>query len=394
MCSKECNQKDGAVKLLFLLPSFTFGGAERTSLNLLGGIDKSRFRVCLVTSRKIFPYFEHIEIERFLAVEDLGIETWFCSFKTFIRDIRSIALLLKKEQPDLAFGMMHYPSALLVFAKKIFLRSAKVIVSPRGPSSEYLRHFEKKFFRKGYLNRIFNFFCKYADGIVVPSRGMKEECVGQFSADPEKVTVISNCVDYDDIKRRCEEQVDLDIPPGFQLIATSGRLEREKNMPLVFKVFSQARRFRDLKLVVVGDGVEKENLIRLAQELGIDKDVIFTGFQRNPYKFIRRCDVFLHTCLFEGFANAIIEAMACGVPVVAVNCPYGPRDIIVQGESGFLVPMNDEKGMVDVLLQLTDNRELRERISEKAVERSKAFSVKNMVNGYEDFFCKVIKGAL
>lgn len=101
-------------------------------MNLLKGIDKSRFRICLVTSKGIYSYFQDTGIDRFVAIEDIGIDTWFSSLRRFMIDIRRVASLLKEESPDLAFGMMHYPSSLLVFAKKIYKRKVKVIVSPRG----------------------------------------------------------------------------------------------------------------------------------------------------------------------------------------------------------------------------------------------------------------------
>jgi len=175
------------INLLFLLPSFTFGGAERTSLNLLNGIDKSGFRICLVTSRNIFQYFQHAGIERFIPIEDIGTDVWYKGIRRFMSDVATTGALLKKENPDIAFGMMHYPSSLLTFAKKTYNLRSKMIVSPRGPSTEYLRYFEKEFFRKTYLKFIFSFFCRFSDGIVVASQGMRDECIRYFHADSGKI---------------------------------------------------------------------------------------------------------------------------------------------------------------------------------------------------------------
>lgn len=381
--------KKGVIKLLFLLPTFTFGGAERTSLNLLKGIDKNRFRICLVTSRDVYQYFQHIDLEKFLPVEDLGIDVWFSNFTRFIHDIKKLASLLKKENPDVAFAMMHYPSSLLVFAKKLYHLKVKAIVSPRGPSTEYLRYFEPRFFRKTWLKGTFSFFCKYADGLVVSSHGMKQECIRHFHANPERIKIIPNSVDLYDIKIKAEENLDMDIPAGYQLISASGRLEREKNIPFLLRAFSLVRKIEKMRLMIIGHGTERKNLERLCHELNIEEDVIFVGYQSNPYKFIKRCAIFVHACLFEGFANVIIEAMACGVPVIAVDCPYGPRDIIKHGENGLLVPMNDEKALADAILTLANNRELRDLIAKRGFKRAMDFSTKEMVHGYQDFFYKI-----
>ena len=374
------------IRILFLLPTYTFGGAERTSLNLLGGIDKKRFRICLVTSRNIFTYFRHIDIEKFIPLEDIGIDTWYTTYSRFFRDVGRVASLLEQEAPDLAFGMMHYPSSLLVFAKKWRRLSVKVIASPRGPSTEYLRHFENRLLRTLFLKWIFTFFCKHAEGLVVASHGMKEECIRDYSGDPEKITVIPNSIDSDDILKRYEEPTGIEVQPGYLLLSSSGRVEREKNMSFLLKSFAAVKKQAAIRLIIIGDGTERENLMSFAKTLNIEGDVIFTGHQSNPYKFIKKSDIYVHTCLFEGFANSIIEAMACGVPVLATDCPYGPRDIIQDGENGFLIPVNDEEAMVHALLKLVNDRALRERIGAGGVERATVFSVPKMVAGYETFF--------
>jgi glycosyltransferase involved in cell wall biosynthesis len=371
------------IKLLFLLPSFTFGGAERTSLNLLNGINRDKFKICLITSKNIFAYFEHLNLDEFIPLEDLGISTWFTTFRKFLSDISKVASLMKQKKPELVFGMMHYPSALLVFAKKWYNLPVKVVVSPRGPSTAYLHHFEEKMFRKTYLKWIFTFFCRHADWLVVASNGMREECIREYIGDPSKITVIPNSIDLDTIRQRFEEPTDIDIPPGYLLLSSSGRLEREKNLPFLLKAFSVAGKQYAMKLIIIGDGTERENLERIAQTLKIKEDIIFIGHQRNPFKFVKQSDIYIHTCLFEGFANSIIEALACGVPVITIDCPYGPRDIIKDGETGFLVPLDDEEALVKAMLDLAGNKDMRMAMGKRGTERAEEFSVQKMVDGYE-----------
>lgn len=374
------------IKLLFVLPSFTFGGAERTSLNLLGGIDRNKIRICLVTSKNMFHHFQHIGLDKFLSIEDLGIDVWFHTLKRFIHDIRKVAFVLKTENPDIAFGMMHYPSSLLVFAKKVYNLNVKLIVSPRGPSTEYLKYFEHTFFRRVGLKWIFGFFCRFADRIVVASTGMKEECVRDYHVIPENVEVIPNSIDIHDIQRKAEEEIDMNITPDFSIIATAGRLETEKNLPILFRSFSEIRKRERVKLLVIGDGSEKHHLEKISDELGIRRDVIFVGYQSNLYKFIKKADIFVHTCLFEGFANVIVEAMACGVPIVAVNCPYGPRDIIEHGVNGLLVPIQSEGSLVEAISTLLRNEQLRKDMSRRGLARASDFTIDTMVRSYERLF--------
>ncbi len=381
-----------AYKILFLLPTFTFGGAERTSLNLLKGIDKNRFRICLVTSRQIFSHYQNIDIEKFIAIEDLGIDVWFSSLRRFVHDIGRVALLLKREKPDIAFGMMHYPSSLLVFAKTFLRVNVGVVASPRGPSTEYLKHFEHKFLRRKLLKWVFGLFCRYADRIVVSSTGMKEECIRDYHAIPERVEVIPNSIDINEIRKISQEGIDIEMPGDFKFIVTSGRLEREKDFAILLRAFCQVRKIEKVKLLIIGSGSERENIERLSHEIGIREDVILMGYQRNPYKYISRSDIFVHTCLFEGFANVIIEAMACGIPVIAIDCPYGPRDIIRHQENGLLVPMHDEGSLINYLIMLLRDKQLRDSIARRGFERAMDFPRYKMVKSYENIF-QHIKGS-
>lgn len=376
--------------MLFLLPSYTFGGAERTSLNLLSQINTDRFRVTLMTSRNLFPYFQHIDLEDLLPVDDIGIDIWFTKPKKFIQDISKIGSLLRQIKPELSFGMMHYPSSLIVFAKHMFRLNMKTVVSPRGPSVEYLKYFEQNIFRKKYLNYIFRFFCSRADGVIVASRGMLEECIAHYNVQPSCIRVIPNCVDVTDAKLSGNTDTELDIPEGYTVIATAGRLEREKNLSFLIPAFAKVRDAGTFKLVIVGDGTEKSSLQDSAMKLGVEDDVIFTGYQKNPHAIIRESDIFVHTCLFEGFANAIIEAMACRVPVVAVDCPYGPRDIITNGKNGFLISMDDQTKLVDIILKLKSDNGLRETIAKNGYQRALDFSCESMSRGYEAFLEEIM----
>jgi glycosyltransferase involved in cell wall biosynthesis len=219
---------------------------------------------------------------------------------------------------------------------------------------------------------------------------MLEECIAHYHVQPSCIRVIPNCVDVTDAKLSGNTDPELDIPEGYTVIATAGRLEREKNLSFLIPAFAKVRDAGTFKLVIVGDGTEKSSLQDSAMKLGLENDVIFTGYQKNPHAIIRQSDIFVHTCLFEGFANAIIEAMACRVPVVAVDCPYGPRDIITDGKNGFLISMDDQTKLVDIILKLQSDNGLRETIAKNGYQRALDFSCESMTRGYEAFFEEIM----
>lgn len=391
MCSDMIVCKGAKIKIFFLLPSFTFGGAERTSLNLLSGLNRDLFSIYLSTSRSVYKYFEHLNLDEFMPIEDLKIKTWFSNYENFKEEAKKVADLLKTEKPDISFGMMHYPSSLLVFAKKFYNLETKVIVSPRGPSEEYLKYFVKTVRMKLFFREVFTFFLMYADGIIVASKGMKDECIKNFSANPNIIEVIPNSINTEEILKKTSEDIDIDLPSGTFLLSALSRLEKEKNLTLLLAAFSDVIKKEKATLLLIGEGSERDSLESLCHKLGINMNVIFAGYQLNPYKYLKKSDIFVHTCLFEGFANVIIEAMTCGVPVIATDCPYGPRDIITNGVNGFLVNMNDRKALANTIIKLMHDKNLRHSIAQKGLIRSKDFSLKAMVDRYEDFFTRIIK---
>jgi len=382
------------IKILFLHPSFTFGGAERTAFNLLRGLNKDKFVVTLATSRGIAQHFMELSLEKIIFIEDLGIDVWFrdvnfANLKKFLSDVKVTARLLKNESPDIAFGMMYYASSLLSMAQKFFRIKTTVISSPRGPLNAYI----DTFYRDKKIDMLFwklNFFfsCRYSDGLVVASKGTRKDCIEKYKASPENVAVIHNGIDIDYIRKRSLEPLDVSIPPGYFVISTAGRLAYEKNFPLLLKAFALVRKTERIKLLILGEGHERPELEKLVGVLGIKDDVHFLGYQEDPYKFIKRSDLFVHTCLLEGFGNVIVEAMACGVPVIATDCPYGPGEIIKDGESGILVPMESVDVLAETISSILNNGQRRKELSKKGYNRSMDFSVDKMVRAYEDFFLR------
>lgn len=377
------------IKILFFHPTYAFGGAERTAKHLFSALNPEKFSVTLVSSKEIAGLIKSPVVKKVIYVEDVGMDVWFNRPRDLIKDARIAARLLSEEKPDIAFGMMHYSSTFLSIAKKFSSYKGAVVSSPRGPSTDYLNNCFSDKKERFFLKMLFSFFCRYSDGIVVPSKGTKEDCVKNYGAISDKVAVINNSVDIKNIALKASEPADISLPEGLPVIASAGRLTMEKNMPLLLNAFCIVRKSRQARLLIIGEGGERKNLEALADRLGIAEEVAFTGFQDNPHKYLKKADIFVHTCLVEGFGNIIIEAMACGLPVIATDCPYGPREIIEHGKNGIVVPVDDTERLARVIVNLLDDKENRKALSEAAVKRAHDFSIDKMVKAYEDFFIKI-----
>jgi glycosyltransferase involved in cell wall biosynthesis len=143
-----------------------------------------------------------------------------------------------------------------------------------------------------------------------------------------------------------------DQPP---LVLGVGRLSRIKNFPLLLRAFAQARRALPMHLLILGEGKQRGELARLADHLGITADVELMGFQANPYPFMRAADLFVLSSSWEGFGNVLVEAMACGTPVVATDCPSGPSQILQGGRYGALVPVDDVDALARAMVAALRN---------------------------------------
>lgn len=142
----------------------------------------------------------------------------------------------------------------------------------------------------------------------------------------------------------------------------------------------------------MGEGEDRGRLEYLIKELKLENDVSLLGFVENPYAYMQRSDVFVLSSRWEGFGNVLVEAMACGCPVVSTNCPSGPAEILGNGEYGILVPVGDVEKMAKSIIKILTNKELREELSNKALKRAKEFHVEKAVEKYLQIFSEVCMG--
>lgn len=177
-----------------------------------------------------------------------------------------------------------------------------------------------------------------------------------------------------------------------RIIAT-GRLTEQKNFASLIRAFKQvADRHPDWILEIFGDGEQKTMLQQQIESLGLQKNVLLCGYSSNIQSEMLNASIFVCSSLFEGFGLVITEGMMCGLPVVSYDCPCGPRDIISEGEDGFLVTVNDEAAMAERICRLIDNEKLRLQMGKAAKNKAQQYRLERIIPLWMDLFNKLIKG--
>jgi glycosyltransferase involved in cell wall biosynthesis len=194
--------------------------------------------------------------------------------------------------------------------------------------------------------------------------------------------VIHNPVDIP-----AEEQSQGDASPRLQpgrSVASMGRFHYQKGFDLLLDAFSRVReRHPQWRLVLIGDGPQRDALTRQASRLGLTDSMHFVGRQRDPFPYLRQADIFVLPSRWEGFGNVLVEAMACGLPVVSFDCPSGPMEIISHERDGLLVPAGDVEGLANAIVRLIDDQSDRIRLAGAARLSARRFTLPKIVAKWE-----------
>jgi glycosyltransferase involved in cell wall biosynthesis len=259
-------------------------------------------------------------------------------------------------QPNVVVSFIDLTN-MLVLASTFGLRVGKVISERIDPRFHFLD------WRWRIVRRL---LYPLADALVVQTQAVRQWA--SWVVLPRKLHVIPNAA-------RALPAAAADSSPREPFVLGVGRLHRQKGFDLLLRAFSRSKlRASGWRLVILGDGPERGNLQELAAQLRVADLVSLPGVSDTPELFMARCGVFVLSSRFEGFPNVLVEAMACGAPVVSFNCPCGPAEIIGHGRNGLLVPAGNESLLTHALDTLLADEALRQRIGAAARQVIEEFS--------------------
>lgn len=360
-------------RLALFIPTLHSGGVERIMLNLARGLNDRHWPVDLVVVKAAGEFAA--EIPPGIRIIDLRARR--------VRDcLPGLYRYLATEKPAALLAAMGHVNVAALLMRRLARSKTRIVVSVHESMSR--TSWSQHPLKKRLVPWLNGFFYPWSDAIVAVSDGAADDLARIGRLPRTSIRTIYNPVVMPDLRERGEEPLDhpwfaKGAPP---VIVGVGRLTAQKNFAGLIRAFHRVRQARPARLMILGEGHERGDLERLVVELSVEKDVLLPGFVTNPYRYMARASLFALSSGWEALPTVLIEAMAMGTPVVATDCPSGPREILSAGRYGRLVPVNDDLALAGAILQTLGESDPCGAARRERIERAGEFSLERAVDNY------------
>ena len=327
------------------------------------------YKVDLIVLRKVGKYFSELDI-------NINVINLNCSRLMF--SLFSLIKYLNKNKPDVLLSSLTHVNIISVFASIFCNIKFRLIVIEHS-----LKIIENKKlnFKQRLLEYLISVTYPRAFCIIAVSNDVAKNIAYRSGVSSSKIYTVFNPSFSSSIITKSKLQIDhpwfsKDQPP---VIISVGRLTAEKNFSHLLMAFNRVRIKQRARLIILGEGKLRNDLMSLALELGVDKDFELPGFVENPYAYMSKSSLFVMSSNYEGFGNVLVEAMACGVPIISTNCPGGPSEILENVLWGTLIPLGNVEALSDSILN-TLNKNKKEH--QNCLKRANDFSIDKKIEEY------------
>ncbi len=355
------------IRLLAVTHSLSGGGAERFVATLAGGLDRGRFEVAIASATAGRTYELPADVEVF----PLG----YRGLASLPGTVWRLRQLVCAWRPDVVLSNVLSTSCLAGAALAGLAPRPRWLVrignAPRQADPRWQRAWARWAYRR-------------ADLAVANSRGLVPAVEAAYPALAGRVRWVANPTDFTGLGAKAAAPPAVVRSGAGSLLVWMGRLVPQKRPDLLLAAFAQVCRELPARLWICGEGPLASALQAQARELGIADVVDFLGFVGNPFALLSQADLFVLSSDFEGLPNALIEAQGLGLAAVATRCPYGPDEIVVDGETGLLVPPGDAAALAAAALALLRDPARRQRMGEAAQRQARArFAVEPLLGQWQ-----------
>ena len=367
------------MKICFVVPTLTSGGAERVAVTVLSALDARHERLLYLFSAADGVYFDRLAP---------GVKVVVAVKRSWPARLLELARFLRAARPDIVMPFLSY--FITALAVRLAGTRTRVVFNQGTPTTGFLDDPDFSW-RQPLRRRAFagmtRWFYRRADAVVVTSQGVADDLATSYGVPWPKMRVLHNPVDLDAIVAASANPVTRP-EGGGPIVVAAGRLAGVKNYPLLIEAFSRLPTRPMPNLWILGDGPERARLEQYVHDRGLGDRVRFWGFQPNPWSLIAGADVFVLTSTYEGFGNVLIEAMACGTPVIATRSP-GTEEIIEHEHTGLLVAHEPEEVALAIERVLAD-RGLRARLVEQARAGVGHYAAPRVAERYQALFQELV----
>lgn len=355
------------MKLMFYINTISYGGAERVIVNLANQFDNKGYDVIFVTT---YRSEKEYELNQSIKREVLLENTQYKFLKKNIKCTRSLRKLLKSEKPEVLISFMAEPNFRSVVACW-GLKTGNLISVRNDPDREY-------------PNAIFRFCAKFLYRFADCTVFQTQEAQNWFSDSIQK----KSCIIFNQVNEQFFKAIPSDIHEG---IVTVGRLTAQKNHEMLIRAFSEIADRTSENLIIYGEGECRNALTKLAEEKSLSHRIFFPGTISDVANVIKSAKIFVLSSNYEGMPNALLEAMALGLPCISTDCPCGgPRELFEGQKNGVLVDVDNDSQMAEKMIYLLENETERREISLNASNYAKRFSPEIIFGQWESCVIQII----
>lgn len=315
-------------RVAIFLPSLRGGGAEHVMTLLANGFAARGLSVDLVLAEAAGPYLD--DVARGVRVIDLKA-------RRVVASLPPLVSYLRRERPAAMLSALSHTNVVAITARQLARVPTRLVVSERGvPMPDFIRSWKGR-----AIYKAMDLLYPRADHVISVSRYVSSALSRAITISDDKLSVI-----YNPLPRPSADALAAHRPehpflsPAFTTIISVGRLDTVKAHDTLLTAISLSERRAQIRVLLLGEGPLKGSLQQLARSLEIDDLVDFVGFQRHPLAWMAAADLFVLSSVSDAMPNAMLQAMACGLPIVSTDCG-GPAEILEQGRWGRLVPVND-----------------------------------------------------
>lgn len=402
-------------RIALYVPTLAGGGAERVMLKLAGELVRRGYSVDFVLNKRQGAYADQLPdgLRRVVTLKRqpkwqarlttlrAAPEDWkalarpVLLAKTPVMSLRYVASLadyLRRERPDVMIAALFYANLGAIWARRLAGVDTRLVVSQRNTLSRLIADGlsqDGPRWRWRYLPALLARSYARADRIVAVSDGVADDLADVIGFDRERIATLYNPVVSEQLTRRAAE------PASHPWLASKdepvilgvGRLESQKDFQTLVEAFAILRRHRRARLLILGEGSLRQALEDQIRYLGLDGDVALPGWADNPYAYMRTADVFVLSSAWEGLSAVLIEAMACGCPVVSTDCPSGSREILKDGQFGPLVPVGNASALAEAIARILDVP----TPADSLIQRASEFSITASTDRYLECMASVLR---